>query len=658
MFCKKCGATLKDGAVFCKKCGARLTVDSETASEVTESEETKTAEKEVPEAVAPVEDAAEEVEPVSEVEDEAGASSEDETAEEESPEEEKEPEEEEPQEAEPFDASELLGATSAEDEDLNESGPTRIAPYESTLIELSPMGSSEDGKIKKSTICPSCGMNNQGDFAFCMRCGTELSGTAPYRSMPGTPAGTPQMPFAPMGAAPGNQVPAQVPPMGQYPMQQPMPGIPAQAGAAQAPANKVDFITKIKNLVNTIIKTPKYLIICGAVLLTIIIAVVTIIIVAANSNKKLNLSQFTTVEYTGYETDGKAILKFDYEKFNKKIGRSLKYTKEGKTNYAGIAPKLSFENILSGYVKEGEPIATNLSNGDKVEFDWDRDLIDTLERNFKLIIVGNSLTDTAKGLKTASVVDIFKDVYIEYKGIAPYASASVHNGTNPYGLEFRLDKSSGLRNGDTIVISTSLGGDLKDHLTKNYGVLPESETKTITVSGLTQYILKPEDIPADFMAKLQSQADAANQSLLTSTMKKTNEYLVSTTCMGYYLLTKKNIKDGTGNNIIIFVYRNVVHHTAYDWYDDRIISRNHSFYNFSYISDVSILPDGSSSVDLSTMKSYHSKDCIVRFYNTKYSDERWAYYGFTDLEKLKRQAVSRYVKDYDCIDMVDKTKAN
>ena len=385
-------------------------------------------------------------------------------------------------------------------------------------------------------FCNKCGSQLADNATFCGNCGTPVSASpAPAEEAPvAAPApaeAAPAAEIAPVEAAPAAEAApvAEVAPVEAAPVAEAVPAAPAPVetapAAPAAPAAGTPAAPAKKN------KWLLPLIIGGSAFVVVLIAVIILVVALVNRDIKVDLNEFASFEYTGYDTVGEAKFNFDYDAFNEKYEKKLKYTKAGKMLYGEIEPVDAFRKIMTSYARNGRVVEKNLKNGDTVTFNWRDSLITLLTESFKVEIDNDKLEGTVKGLNVASTVDIFKDIELEYRGTAPNASVSIRTSSNPYGLRFRADKSSGLSNGDTITITTTRGSDLNRYLLENYGVLAESESKTVTVSGLAAMAQKPEDISSDMMSKIQAQADATNDARLAKDITQNDEKLVSAECI-------------------------------------------------------------------------------------------------------------------------------
>jgi hypothetical protein len=97
-------------------------------------------------------------------------------------------------------------------------------------------------------------------------------------------------------------------------------------------------------------------------------------------------------------------------------------------------------------------------------------------------------TTTTADPNAPKEIDIFEYIEIEYSGIAPDGKAYIDEDKIPSQIDknakFELDKTSGLKNGDTITITCTP----KKGLLELENLVPISLTKEIVIEGMPEYI--------------------------------------------------------------------------------------------------------------------------------------------------------------------------
>lgn len=283
--------------------------------------------------------------------------------------------------------------------------------------------------------------------------------------------------------------------------------------------------------------------------LVVIIAVIVGVCIYNYNKKKVNINDCISVEFTGYDTRGKAKVDIDYDKFSDAVAKA-----KGKSSSSS---SYDWDEILEGVstyqLKESIEIEVtpneNLKNGDKVtvKITYDNDLAKKAGIRFS----AKEQEFTVEGLKEVTMIDPFEHLEVIYSGTAPNGSAKV-TYTGGDGVlsssKFKISQSSKLSNGDKITVTVSMSED--SALAKGYAFTQTS--KEYTVSGLKEYVSKCADITGDALASLQKGAtDVIDSKFAGNEDKYTKSELKYE---GMYILSSK-----TGNrNRVYLVYSTTI----------------------------------------------------------------------------------------------------
>lgn len=115
-----------------------------------------------------------------------------------------------------------------------------------------------------------------------------------------------------------------------------------------------------------------------------VLAVAVLIACMARANQKVpvELDNFVSISYDGYDTEGTAKAHFDKKAFVADYGEQVE-------DINGL-----IADCIDGNLSEDE----GLSNGDKVVYQWDVDA-ETAESNYKVLLSYNDIEDTVSGLE-------------------------------------------------------------------------------------------------------------------------------------------------------------------------------------------------------------------------------------------------------------------
>lgn len=225
------------------------------------------------------------------------------------------------------------------------------------------------------------------------------------------------------------------------------------------------------------------------------------------NSKKINLSNYVSVKFSGKNLAGYASVTFDKEKFLldniKKISFNQKNLQVYKELYGNGNEDVSAANAIIKYISVGLDKHSKLSNGDTVKVVWKINT-EKVETYFKWDYVCGSKSFTVTGLKDAATFDPFEKLEVTFSGIAPYGTAKAYNFDSNCGGTYKVAPNENLKNGDKVKITFSCSD--KTTMIANYGKYPSSFEKTYTVSGLNTYVRSITELSKDQQNKLVSDA--------------------------------------------------------------------------------------------------------------------------------------------------------
>ena len=256
-------------------------------------------------------------------------------------------------------------------------------------------------------------------------------------------------------------------------------------------------------------------------------------------------------------------------------------------------------------------------------------------------------------------VDLFEGVEVTFSGDAPNGSASVRTaGSNQYNLNYKLDKTNGLRNGDTVTVSvySYYSEDIEDYLMEQYSVRPSSIEKTYKVEGLAKYVESLDEIPDELMNRMKKQAedvfygDVAKWTTEDGTYTYANNEIEDFRYIGEYLLTAKS----GDSNMLTLVYKPAVtvdliyHHGDHDseWHKTEI------YYWYVTYNNILIDQEGKVVVDID-----HYKKCYNPINSGEYITSSgfgtYIYDGYAELDDVYRVIVSQNLEKYNHEDNIN-----
>ena len=340
----------------------------------------------------------------------------------------------------------------------------------------------------------------------------------------------------------------------------------------------------------------------------------------------IDLNEYISVTFSGYDTVGEADVEFDTEKF--------------KENYRGKLPRDFSEEYISYDLNKSD----DLSNGDTVTLTWDCDDERVLSRyGYKLEHEDTSFSVT--GLMEIGSFDPFDGIDVVFEGISSEGEASLTGSpvsAVAQELDYSLDKDDSLSNGDTVTVSVTYhNSDPTNYCIENYGLKPSSFTKTYTVEGLAKYVTSLSEITDESLTQMQQQAMDVLSAYVANSWGE-DEIFQNASYMGSYLLTTKNMDHSDVMNCIYLVYNVKVEHSYEN--GDKVYNNVDDIYWYAAYSDLIANADGTITVDV---LSYDTPSNHVEFHPDP--DRQfwyWWYYGYATLEELFNDAVTTNLAEY------------
>ena len=409
-------------------------------------------------------------------------------------------------------------------------------------------------------------------------------------------------------------------------------------------------------------------VVAAIVLLVVIVVVVVAVLVLHKPT--VNLNEYVTIESSGYDGYGKATYTIDGNKLMDDYGDKIKFTNKFKKqlkdatsqdlwalSLVGINPENDNDAIVlfsTVFLSQGKLSETsNLSNGDVITYSWDysgvtEDEIDEFAGLLGVKVKYSDIEYTVEGLQQVQSFDPFSGVNITYQGIAPNGSAfiEVADGTD---LDYRLDKTSELSNGDQITVTVTPRYGIDDYVNK-YGKVPSTDSATFVVEGLGEYVSSAAQIPAEELEKMKTQGNETIQSMI-STLGWKEGYEIDINYIGNYFLDSKGNDNFVKANKVYMVYKIHYSKEVKDYKGKQQVVETDFYYWVSW-SEMYVNSDGIFVYDLNKYEkskdySKHQWDVYQdKIFGTPYNQAEIYFYGYDNLDLLYNKVVTANVEQY------------
>ncbi len=211
---------------------------------------------------------------------------------------------------------------------------------------------------------------------------------------------------------------------------------------------------------------------------------------------EVDMSEYVKVSFEGYDGIGTASVYFDQDSFYDDYADDIKYIGKGPDDadeYYDAA-----EYLLYVYVSGALDKSTGLTNGDTVNYIWDVDK-KGIKDNLNVDIEFENVPFTVSGLQSVGQTDVFQYVTVSFDGDngAGKVTITAADDSPVASWNFVSDKTEGLTNGDSILVSVNDDGTLVDSFVSATGTSPLSLSREYVVSGLKEDASSDKDSDKD-----------------------------------------------------------------------------------------------------------------------------------------------------------------
>lgn len=457
--------------------------------------------------------------------------------------------------------------------------------------------------------CGNCGTENTSDARFCRECGKPLENEFVQEE---------QVVQKTPGPSPDENKQAE------------------EAGVSKKPTSQ--WMERIKRM------PARFLIGAGAAVV-LIIAIVCFWIISGNTIK---LDKYIVMETHGYNGYGTADISINWDEIEKKYGSKLSFTDAARSEYGEFIKMTTPMEVFQGYVRVSLEKNQRLSNGDSVAYTWDVD--EDLYKYIDCKVKYKDDTVSISGLEEIDTFDAFKNLEVEFSGVSPNGVVNLnYTGDDLSTQDFICDTSTGLSNGDTLVVS--INDNKVEYYAEQLGKVPEEPEKEYKVEGLDHYLEKLDEIDSETLKSLQQKASEVYQEQEADSWGD-GESLQSFSAIGEYLLTPKNEGTWGNQNQLILVCKARVKNT-YSSDEDKYDKENDIYWYIGY-DNLVVTDDGTVSVELKDYSTpYHSMTIDSGISDGWWGTRSWYYNGYESLDDLYQDVVVANNENYNYEERVD-----
>ena len=368
-----------------------------------------------------------------------------------------------------------------------------------------------------------------------------------------------------------------------------------------------------------------------AVIAVIVVAIVALVVVK-NQKKKVNINDYISVEYNGYETAGTAYVDFDETGFSEAVikaqGKKLKNVKSlDDLDWSDLTDLMGSSNwdLIDSITFDVKP-DSDLSNGDVVTVtaSWNEDY----EKKAGVKILSKEQEFTVEGLEEVKEVDPFEDIEVTFSGTPPYVYPNWTNNSDDDYLRylwFNFEDYDSLDVGDTVTLTVDESEE--NALANGYKFTQTS--KEYIVSGVDSYVTSAADISADNLDSMKNEAT----DVLDAYFANNNSYIGNSgfSYEGSYYLVAKNSDTWGDTNVLYLVFSTTVT-SAENAFEPTVV-----YFPVKY-TNIMALSDGS--------QSFNTYGDIEGYTDLEYDDGWYNVDGYTDGAQMFNDLVVTQKVDY------------
>lgn len=290
-----------------------------------------------------------------------------------------------------------------------------------------------------------------------------------------------------------------------------------------------------------------------------LVAIIVVIILVATHKTEINLAEFVKVDFSGYDTNGKATVKFYDEALAKAFAENADHVDlynptevdelDDLEEYVDTSKLKAFYSLIDGLEWEIDK-DKKLTNGDVINVTFN--VNNEYAAEFGVVFENTTLEFEVMGLEKVKVLDPFAGVEVVFSGTSPDISARIEeHSTDPIMeyLKYSLSKDEEIKKGEVITV-TILNDE--DDFINGYGYRFKTVTKEFKCENVDEYISKLDQINEETLTSMKTQTEDMIEDYFAENKEKISKSDLK--YEGCYMLTAKKPGYWDGSNKVYVIY--------------------------------------------------------------------------------------------------------